>query len=323
MKHDLIERYIYAATKRLPAKNREDVSMELRGLIDDMLLERCGDETPTEKDIRVVLTELGTPMEVYAKYDEDADKCLIGQPYYSTYKFVLKIVLASVVVGMTIVSLIQAIVDPTIWYDMISDWVSDLSGSLMTAFAFVTILFAFFQDEGIKLDKTFDLNDLPTVPKKKQEISKIDPVVGLVIDILFVILFLAAPHMRGAVNTQTGVIVPIFNVDVIRAHWYIIVLFALFGIVRETVKLLEGRYNNKVMATTVVTNVLSAGTAAWWLSDANLFNPAFTNAITQQVGEGEEVVITMFEHFPRFFLAVMIFALALDTIEVVVKTLRK
>lgn len=323
MKHDLIERYIYAATKRLPAKNREDVSMELRGLIDDMILERCGDETPTEKDIRVVLTELGTPMEVYAKYDEDADKCLIGQPYYSTYKFVLKIVLASVVVGMTIVSLIQMVVEPTIWYDMISDWVSDLSGSLMTAFAFVTILFAFFQDKGIKLDKTFDLNDLPTVPKKKQEISKIDPVVGLVIDILFVILFLAAPHMRGAVNTQTGVIVPIFNVDVIRAHWYIVVLFALFGIVRETVKLLEGRYNNKVMATTVVTNVLSAGTAAWWLSDANLFNPAFTNVIAQQVGEGEEVVITMFEHFPRFFLAVMIFALALDTIEVVVKTLRK
>ena len=85
MKHDLIERYIYAATKRLPRKNPEDVAMELRGLIDDMLMERCGDETPTEKDIRVVLTEIGSPMEVYAKYDEDADKCLIGQPYYSTY----------------------------------------------------------------------------------------------------------------------------------------------------------------------------------------------------------------------------------------------
>ena len=40
MKHDLIERYVYAATKRLPSKNREDVSMELRGLIDDMLTER-------------------------------------------------------------------------------------------------------------------------------------------------------------------------------------------------------------------------------------------------------------------------------------------
>ena len=323
MKHDLIERYIYAATKRLPGKNREDVSMELRGLIDDMLTERCGDETPTEKDIRVGLTELGTPMEVYAKYDEDADKCLIGQPYYSTYKFVLKIVLASVVVGMTIVSLIQAVVEPTVWYDMISEWIGDLSGSLMTAFAFVTILFAFFQDKGIKLDGSSNLDELPTVPKKKQVISKIDPVVGLVIDILFVTFFLAAPHLIGANITGTSEIVPIFNVDVLRAHWYIIVLFALFGIVRETVKLLEGRYNNKVLVTTVAANALSAGTAVWWLSVKNLFNPAFTNAIAQQVGEGEEVVITMFEHFPRFFLAVMILALALDTIEVVVKTLRK
>lgn len=78
MKNDLTERYIYAVTRRLPRKQREDVSMELRGLIDDMLDERCGDVVPTEKDIRVVLTELGTPQELYARYDEEADKCLIG-----------------------------------------------------------------------------------------------------------------------------------------------------------------------------------------------------------------------------------------------------
>ena len=80
MKNDMIERYIYAVTKRMNPKVREDVSMELRGLIDDMLLERCGDETPTDKDVRVVLTELGTPQELYAKYDDDKDKGLIGQP---------------------------------------------------------------------------------------------------------------------------------------------------------------------------------------------------------------------------------------------------
>ena len=50
MNLDLIERYIYAATKRLPKKQREDVAQELRGLIDDMLNERCKEVTPTEKD---------------------------------------------------------------------------------------------------------------------------------------------------------------------------------------------------------------------------------------------------------------------------------
>lgn len=65
MKNDLIERYIYAVTKRLPQKVQKDISDELRTLIDDMLAERCGELVPEEKDIRVVLTELGTPEELY------------------------------------------------------------------------------------------------------------------------------------------------------------------------------------------------------------------------------------------------------------------
>ena len=61
MSEDLLERYLYAVTRRLPEKQREDVAQELRGLVDDMLFDRCGDITPTEKDLRVVLTEIGTP----------------------------------------------------------------------------------------------------------------------------------------------------------------------------------------------------------------------------------------------------------------------
>lgn len=297
--------------------------MELRGLIDDMLAERCGDETPTEKDIRVVLTELGTPMEVYAKYDEDADKCLIGQPYYSTYKFVIKIVLASVALGVSIVYFLQAIVEPAVWYEMLSEWIGSVSGSLVSAFAFVTILFAFFQDKGINLDTSSKLDELPPVPKKKQEVSKADAVIGIVIEILFVTIFLAAPQILGAFNTETGEVVPIFHADAVRASWYIIVLFAVFGIIRETVKLLEGRYNRKVMITSVTMNVLSAGTAFWWLSGTNLFNPAFSDSVIRGLAGNETLAIAIFENFSTFFLCVMIFALVLDSIATVIKTLQK
>lgn len=61
MTNDLIERYIYAVTKRMPNKYKKDVSDELRTLIEDMLDERCGNLTKSEKDIQVVLTKLGTP----------------------------------------------------------------------------------------------------------------------------------------------------------------------------------------------------------------------------------------------------------------------
>ena len=49
MEHELIERYLYAVTKQLPAKSRQDIERELRGLIGDLLEERCGDIAPAAR----------------------------------------------------------------------------------------------------------------------------------------------------------------------------------------------------------------------------------------------------------------------------------
>lgn len=323
MNNNLIERYIYAVTKRLPHKNREDVSLELQGLIEDMLEERCQGTQPTEKDIRVVLTELGTPQELYAKYDEDADKCLIGQPYYSTYKFVLKIVLAAVTVGMLFTGLISQILEPRMWVEALGESISLLVDGLVGAFGFVTLLFAFFQYKGIRINESYNLDELPSVPKKKQEISRWDAIIGIGFDVVFLAIFLGAPQLLGMYRGDGSEIIPMFNVAAIRASWVVIVLFGALGIIREVVKLLEGRYNKKVLTVTVVTDVLSAGLAIWWLSGANLFNPAFVESILAQAGREDAVVIGIFERFPQFFLAVMIFALAMDVITTVVKSIDK
>ena len=64
--------------------------LELETIIQDMLEERCEDVTQTERDIKVVLTELGTPNELASKYKGETQDCLIGQPYYSLYVYVLK-----------------------------------------------------------------------------------------------------------------------------------------------------------------------------------------------------------------------------------------
>ena len=92
VKNDLIDRYIYAVTKHMKSAMKKDVAAELETIIQDMLEERCGDVTPTERDIKVVLTELGTPAELSSKYKGETQDCLIGQPYYSLYVYVLKIV---------------------------------------------------------------------------------------------------------------------------------------------------------------------------------------------------------------------------------------
>lgn len=322
MKNDLIDRYIYAVTKRMNPKIREDVKNELYGLVDDMLMERCGEMTPTEKDIRVVLTELGSPEELYAKYDEDSKKCLIGQPYYSTYKFVLKIVLISAAIGLTIALAIDQIMEPVFWLEAVGNWLSSVWSTLLAAFAFVTILFAVFYHKGIKINDPFNFDDLPPVPQKKQEIPKWECIVGIGFSVAFMTLFLAAPQVF-AIHYEHEDWIPIFNVDVLRSYWYIILGFTAAGIIREVVKLLEKRYNRAVLLTSIGSNVASVLLAVWWLTRKDLFNPVFEQKMAILFTGEAEFIARIMMNFQYFFLAIMIFALLIDTVETVVKTLRK
>lgn len=323
MKHDLIERYIYAVTKQLPKKQREDVAQELRGLIDDMLNERCGEITPTEKDIRIVLTELGTPQELSAQYDEDAKKCLIGHPYYSTYKFVLKIVLFAAAVGITIANLMLQLVEPQEWFSAIIGWLEMLYNTLLATFAIVTLLFAFFYRKGVQITEPFNFDKLPPVPKRTKELSKRECIAGMVFIVIFVVVFLAVPQIMGFHIDRNGLRIPMFSVSALRETWYIIILFAICGMIRESVKLLEGRYNKPVLIVAAVTNAISAILSIWWLTGFKLIHPEFL-ANVATLFEGEDAfVINLFSNFQLYFLIIMLFALILDSVEVAIKTLRK
>lgn len=323
MKHDLIERYIYAVTKQLPKKQREDVAQELRGLIDDMLNERCGEITPTEKDIRIVLTELGTPQELSAQYDEDAKKCLIGHPYYSTYKFVLKIVLFAAAVGITIANLMLQLVEPQEWFSAITGWLEMLYNTLLATFAIVTLLFAFFYRKGVQITEPFNFDKLPSVPKRTKELSKRECIAGMVFIVIFVVVFLAVPQIMGFHIDRNGLRIPMFSVSALRETWYIIILFAICGMIRESVKLLEGRYNKPVLIVATVTNAISAILSIWWLTGFKLIHPEFL-ANVATLFEGEDAfVIDLFSNFQLYFLIIMLFALILDSVEVAIKTLRK
>jgi len=88
--NNLIERYIYAISRQLPAKSREDTAKELSTLIADMLAERGAEQEPSEEDVRAVLTELGRPDELAQKYLPQQHNCLIGQPHFRSYQLVLR-----------------------------------------------------------------------------------------------------------------------------------------------------------------------------------------------------------------------------------------
>ena len=107
--NDLRERYIYAATRGLPRASRADIEQELRTLIDDLLEERCAGREPTEKDLRVVLTDLGTPAEIREKYNPRPARGLIGPDYYPQYKWALAVVLGALAFGVVLAQVLEVL----------------------------------------------------------------------------------------------------------------------------------------------------------------------------------------------------------------------
>ena len=171
---------------------------------------------------------------------------------------------------------------------------------------------------GISLDNYSGLDDLPPVPKKKQQISRGETIFGIGISVVFLIVFLVCPQIFCAI-TKDGELIPILSTEVIRNTWYIIVIFSALGIFREIVKLLDGKYTGRVVITTVITDLLSALCSFWWLLRKDIINPEFAGKIGE-LFEGDGAFITeIFSHFQYFFLGVILFALLLDIMNAVIK----
>lgn len=171
---------------------------------------------------------------------------------------------------------------------------------------------------GISLDNYSGLDDLPLVPKKKQQISRGETIFGIGISVVFLIVFLVCPQIFCAI-TKDGELIPILSTEVVRNTWYIIVIFSALGIIREIVKLLDGKYTGRVVITTVITDLLSALCSFWWLLRKDIINPEFAGKIGE-LFEGDGAFITeIFSHFQYFFLGVILFALLLDIMNAVIK----
>lgn len=278
-----------------------------------------------EHDIRVVLTELGTPAELASKYKSETQDCLIGQPYYNLYVYVLKIVTACVIGGMLLAQIMAAVISHTIWYIAIFRIIGGIFGGVLTGFAFVTLLFAFFYKRGIKVEGLSNgIDNLPPVPQKTNQISKADSIIGIIFSVIFTLVFLVCPQIICIAFVKNGVSVyePLFNLEYIRQTWYLILAFGILGIAKEIVNLIDGSYTQRVMIVTIITNLIDGLLTFIWLLNGRIMNSAFFDGVEQLFGENAEIIPKIFMHFNKLFLAIIIFALAINCIETVVKSVK-
>lgn len=321
MNHDWIDRYLYAVTKNFPSKLRSDIDAELRTLIDDLLEKRCGGLPASEQDIRAVLAELGTPAELAQKYLPHGDRCLIGPQYYLNYKFLLKIVLSATAFGLVVAGVLEAAkTGRAFTFFSLLSALGNLSLSLLIAFAMVTLLFTVFERAGVHIDFNFDtLENLPPVPKKQAEIPKWEPMAGIVFSVVFGIVFLAVPQIIFAI--VNGRAVPIFNVQLVHASWYIAAALFAVGALRDAYKLFVGRYTLGLLAVNTISNFVSAFLTAAFLQGGKIFNAELFILVSPLLNENE-FLISAFAKLPLLLLGIILFALLIDTISVAVRCLR-
>lgn len=326
---DIINRYIAAVTKKLPAGQRADIEKELRGLIDDMLQERCGGNTPTPKEVDAVLIELGPPEKLARRYNEHPNY-LIGPEYYDTYLMIIKIVTACVAFGMLVANIVLAVTSPgeNLFYTAWS-CIGTTFMAIVQAFAYITIGFAlaeYFKNRNIaqKAEENWYPNMLPPVQPVQTEIKKGEAITGIVFSCLILILFNFAPQLIGIYTfTPEARFIPLFNMEYYSNVLILFNLCFLVGLAREILKLTIGRYTVGLCVSTVVLNIVSVIATLFIFSFDRLWNPDMAKELSKLGIISEYATLTAaWENFKHIFLAVIVFAFILDTGVIIARTIR-
>ena len=328
---DMIDRYVYQVVKHLPQEQRADIEKELRGLIEDMLSARS--ETLTPADVEAVLKELGRPFELAAKY-RGGSAHLIGPEYYGMYWLVLKIVLAAVAGGMALSQIIGNIAAPpeNIWAAIGMFFATVFSG-LVQAFAWVTIVFAlmerFARGKPFK-DAEWKPSDLPPVPVQRATIKKSEPIAGIIFSVLWLILITTAPYLIAAYVPEAGAaggaaggvaIVPVFNLEVLTQMMPLVVIIICIGIVKEVLRLAEGRYTVRLAIATTVLNAASLILFIWVYGGSAIWNPNFIATINPAWG-ADSTAAYVWSIVPNILVGLAVFGNVVDSITAFARALR-
>lgn len=138
---DLLERYLQAIRKHLPARRQDDILAELRANLESQLEERESDlgRRLTEGEMIDWLKQLGAPMRVAARYQPL--QYLIGPTIFPMYLYVLRLALLWSLAIYAVVSIVLLWIDRPV-AGTIAGAIAGVPGTMFTVAAWVTLVFA-------------------------------------------------------------------------------------------------------------------------------------------------------------------------------------
>ncbi len=294
--NELTEKYLYDVVRRLPEKQRKDIEQELRSLIEDMIEEREGSSDVSREECeRAVLTELGDPAKMARSYRGDGEGLISGE-YYDRYCYILKIVLICAGAAILLSDIISAMVhvvneellSRSVWWEVFDIGIT-LPSALLQIFGVITLIFALMQRYHVKLDlseEAWSVEKLPQIPYKKAMISRGESAVGIVFGVLVIILFAYRPQLMGAWIRQGDemISIPLFNLSVWGKVLPFFIISVMAGIISDFVKLVAGRYNYRVMVTTIAMDIIGFIMTFIFMKVLPIWNKDFVQSLQRETG---------------------------------------
>lgn len=283
----LIERYIYAVTKRLPESQRADVARELRGNIEDMLSDQ-----PTTKEIEDVLLELGEPSKLSSEF-RGKKRYLIGPEYFDQYVHVLKlacVILAAIgIFGTFIESYVTHVQENSIGYilEVFGKIIGAGFNGALHAFVWVTGIFFVFEKfdlgyDGKKYKKSewspLDLPEIPKVVSKRIRRSEIiSELIGNTVWLGFLIFFLRKDSFIYTVDqNDLHSFLAFFNFEhIYHTYFFVLLISAIFGILVSILKWMRGYWSYWLAAAQSCQYLFSFLILRWMVFDQENFNVMF------------------------------------------------
>lgn len=291
---NLIEVYIGEVTRRLPEKNREDIGLELRSTIEDML-----PSDYTEDHVKSVLEKLGNPTILASRY-RDKPMYLIGPRYFELYLSLIKMILPISVV----ISLIAMIAEHIIGFngegavmnlliDMIVVGIWRVLEVCFHVFFWLTIVFAMIERADKEKDrnpitssfeawKPDDLKQVVYIPKKKA-ISKIDVFGNLLWTAIWATIYFYANHLLGVYEggkDRLEFITPAFNHEILLNYVGIVVVVIVAELAFAIYQLIKRQWTINMAIINSVIEILATIGIILIFSNPNLLHNEFTNYMT-------------------------------------------
>lgn len=290
----LIELYIQEVTRRLPEKNREDIALELKSTIEDMLPDGY-----SEQDVKSILKQLGNPAILASGY-RDRPMHLIGPRYFDLYIQLLKMIIPIAAA----ISLFSLAANNILSYGgegavlnlilhVLGEGIWGILSTGIQVFFWLTLVFAILErtdhakapiplTQSCKEWSPDDLKNIPYIPKEKV-ISKVEVFGSLLWTAIWATGYFYAANLLGVYEKgREGLelVAPTFNQEVLHSYWPLVVMVIGLEVATAIYKWISAQWTKKVASLNMILQLISSIVFIVIFSNPHLFNIAFVQYLS-------------------------------------------